>query len=196
MTRTRLSAGAVVAAGADLADERGIAAVTFAALATRLGVRAPALYKHVESVGDLHRRIAVLGMTEFGDRLQEALQGRSGRAAISATLGAVSGYIREHPGRYSATTGMPFGDDSDPFTIAATRVVRSLRAVLSSYGIDDADLDHAIRTLRCTVHGYAVLHAAQGFQWANDPDESIEWMVDFFDTGLRAVGGRSGPQSA
>jgi glucoamylase len=29
---------------------------------------------------------------------------------------------------------------------------------------------------------------ANGFQWSNDPDESVAWMIRFFDAGLTAVG--------
>jgi hypothetical protein len=42
--------------------------------------------------------------------------------------------------------------------------MRSLRAVISSYGIRPDDVDHAIRMMRCLIHGYALLQAADGFQ--------------------------------
>ena len=53
MPRAGLGTAAVVAAGADLADEVGFAALTMGRLAERLGVRTPSLYKHVESQADL-----------------------------------------------------------------------------------------------------------------------------------------------
>ena len=34
----------------------------------------------------------------------------------------------------------------------------SIAAMLRGYGIGDTEMDHAIRTLRCTVHGYAGEH--------------------------------------
>ena len=68
-----------------------------------------------------------------------------------------------------------------------TRVIDSIRAVLSSYGIPPEDRDHAIRMLRCTMHGFALLQAADAFQWSNDPVESVAWMIRFFDAGLTAV---------
>ncbi len=70
---------------------------------------------------------------------------------------------------------------------ASTRVVGSIAAVLRGYGVTDAEMDHAIRTLRCTLHGYAVLHATGGFQWSGDPDETFDWMIRFLDRGLRAT---------
>ena len=71
---------------------------------------------------------------------------------------------------------------------ATTRVIDSIRAVLSGYGHSTDELDHAIRMLRCMIHGYALLQAANAFQWSNDPDESLAWMIQFVDAGLWAVG--------
>ena len=189
MPRAGLSTAAVVAAGADLADEAGLAAVSLAALAGRLNVRPPALYKHVGGIGDLRHRIATLAMTELGEAVRDALQGRSGADAVAALFDALRSYVAEHPGRYDATVVEPFGGPDDPLYVAAARVVGSVRAVLSAYGVRPRDLDHAVRLLRCTVRGYAALRAADAFRWGNDPDESVAWMVRFVDAGLTAVGG-------
>jgi AcrR family transcriptional regulator len=188
MPRVGLNTSGVVASGAGLADEAGIGSVTLAALAERLGVKAPALYKHVDGIGDLQHRIATLAMTELGDALRDALQGKSGADAIGALFTTLRSYIAEHPGRYTATTGAQFQGSDDPLLAAATRVIDSIRAVLSGYGIQPDELDHAIRILRCMMHGYALLQAAGAFQWGNDPDESLAWMIRFVDTGLTAVG--------
>lgn len=191
MPRAGLNTSEVVAAAAQLADEAGIGSVSLAAVAGRFGVKAPALYKHVGGIDDLRRRIATLAMTELGDVLRDALQGKSGADAIRAFFMVVQSYIAKHPGRYEATTGAEFHGKDDPLLIAATRVIGSIRAVLSGYGIRPAELDHAIRMLRCTIHGYAMLQAANGFQWSNDPDESVAWMIRFFDAGLTAVGDKT-----
>jgi Tetracyclin repressor-like, C-terminal domain len=127
-------------------------------------------------------------MTELGDQLRDALQGKSGADAISALFTVVQSSIAKHPGRYDATTGAEFKGQDDPLFAAATRVIGSIRAVLSGYGIRASELDHAIRLLRCTIHGYAMLQAADAFQWSNDPSESVAWMIWFFDAGLTAVG--------
>jgi hypothetical protein len=55
-------------------------------------------------------------------------------------------------------------------------------------------MDHAIRTIRCTVHGFAMLQASDGFQWTGEPDDSFDWMIQFIDRGLR--GGRAAPAAA
>ena len=187
MPRVGLGTAEVVAAGARLADEVGIGSVSLAALAERLHVKAPALYRHIDGIGDLHHRIATLAMAEFGDALREALQGKSGSNAIAALFEAMYTYIVEHPGRYAATTEARLQGADDPLLVATTRVIGSIRAVLSGYGIPPEDVDHAIRMLRCTVHGFALFQTADAFHWSNDPVESVAWMIRFFDAGLTAV---------
>ena len=190
MPRAGLSPAEVVAAGAAMADEVGIGAVSLTALADRLGVKPPALYKHVDNLADLRHRIATLAMTEFGEALRDALQGLSGLDALTALFTALRSYITAHPGRYTATTGAEFRGEDDPLLVAGTRVIASIRAVLAGYGIGPGEVDHAIRTVRCTIHGFALLQAANGFQWSNDADESFAWMISFVDAGLRSVGQR------
>jgi AcrR family transcriptional regulator len=190
--RVGLTGDDVVAAAAGLADEFGFGAVTMGLLADRLGVRPPSLYKHVGSLADLQHRVATLAMTELGEVIRDAVQGRAGVDALAALLTAVRAYVTAHPGRYSATVGAelagsgdPFAGDGDPLLAASTRVIGSIAAVLRGYGIGEDEMNHAIRTIRCTMHGFAMLEASHGFQWDADPDESFDWMIRFLDRGLR-----------
>src|ERR1700685_2012885 len=97
MPRAGLNTSEVVASGAELADESGIESVSLAALAGRLGVKAPALCKHVDGIGDLQHRIATLAMTGVGNeknaaqnkRLQEYLPERGIRLHNVAQIGPV-----------------------------------------------------------------------------------------------------------
>lgn len=185
MPRAGLGPAAVVAAGAQLADEIGFAGLTMGLVADRLGVRTPSLYKHVDGLADLNRRIAVLALTELADAVRDALQGRAGRDALAALARAIRDYVLRHPGRYAATIGaVPTGPD-DPLVAAGDRVIESMTAVLRGYPIKPADLNHALRTLRSMLHGFATLQAANGFQWSADRDESFTWLIDFADRGLR-----------
>ena len=187
MPRAGLTSDDVVTAAAGLADEIGYQQLTLGLLAQRLGVRAPSLYKHVDSLADLQHRIATLAMTELGEAVRDAMQGRAGIDALSALLTATRAYVTAHPGRYTATIGAEFTGPGDPLLTASTRVLASIAAVLRGYGIGDDEMDHAIRTIRCTIHGFAALQASNGFQWSGDPDESFDWMIRFIDSGLRAT---------
>lgn len=187
MPRAGLSRDDVVAAAAELIDEIGYHEVTMGLLAQRLGVRAPSLYKHVDGLADLRHRVATLAMTELGDAVRDAMQGRAGRDALTALLTATRAYVTAHPGRYTATIGAEFTGPDDPLLAASARVIDSIAAVLRGYGVGEAEMVHAIRTIRCTLHGFAVLQASNGFQWSGDPDETFDWMIAFIDRGLRAI---------
>lgn len=187
MPRAGLTSDDVVIAAAGLIDEIGYQELTMGLLAQRLGVRAPSLYKHVDGLADLQHRIATLAMTELGEAVREAMQGRAGIDALQALLTATRAYVTAHPGRYTATVGAEFTGPDDPLLTASARVLASIAAVLRGYGVGDDEMDHAIRTIRCTIHGFAALQASNGFQWSGDPDESFDWMIRFIDGGLRAI---------
>ena len=186
--RAGLTGDDVVASAAGLADEIGFQSVTMGLLADRLGIRAPSLYKHVDGLADLQHRLATLAMAELGEVIRDAVQGKAGRDALAAMMSAVRAYVNAHPGRYSATVGAEFAGPDDPLLAAGTRVINSIAAVLRGYGIAESEMNHAIRTLRSTMHGFAMLEASRGFQWDADPDESFEWLIGFIDRGLRPAG--------
>ena len=188
MPRAGLTGDNVVVSAAGLADEIGFQGITMGLLADRLGVRAPSLYKHVGGLADVQHRLATLAMTELGDVIRDAVQGRAGRDALAAMMTAVRGYVSKHPGRYAATVGAEFAGPDDPLLVAGTRVINTIAAVLRGYGIAESEMNHAIRTVRSTMHGFAMLEASRGFQWDADPDESFEWMIGFIDRGLRPKG--------
>ncbi|TDC85571.1 TetR/AcrR family transcriptional regulator [Actinomadura sp. 7K507] len=176
----------MVAAGAALADEVGLANLTMGLLAERLGVRTPSLYKHVGGQADLNRRIAVLALNEAAGAVGDAVQGRAGRDALEAAARAFRAFVVEHPGRYAATIGVEPSGPDDPLTIASRRLLDAFTAVLRGYEIEESEVDHSLRMLRSLCHGFATLQAADGFRWSADIDESFEWLIGFVDRGLRA----------
>lgn len=187
MPRAGLDAAAVVAAGADLADEVGFAGLTMSRVAERVGVRTPSLYKHVDGQEDLNRRIAALALSEAADAVGGAIQGYAGRDALAAAARAFRAFVLEHPGRYAATIGVEPSGPDDPLAAAGARLLGAFLAVLRGYEIREADVDHALRLLRSLFHGFATLQAGGGFQWSADVDESFAWLIDFADRGLRTL---------
>jgi AcrR family transcriptional regulator len=185
--RPGLTGADVVCAAAALADEIGIQAVTMGRLAERLGVRPPSLYKHVGGLEDLRHRVATLAMTEFGEGIRDAVQGRAGFDALAAALTAGRAYVVAHPGRYAATVGAEPSGPDDPLLAASLRAYEPIAAVLRGYGLGEDEITHAARAIRSAMHGFAMLEASHGFQWKADPEESFDWMIGFIHRGL---GGR------
>ncbi|WTI92181.1 TetR/AcrR family transcriptional regulator [Streptomyces sp. NBC_01544] len=180
-------------AGAMLVDEIGFAQLSMGLVAERLGVKTPSLYKHLTGQADLAHRIAILAVTELGDAIRDATQGRAGGDALAAAAQAMRTYVREHPGRYAAVnSARPDGPD-DPFIPASNRALSSLSAVLRGYHLDPAQEVHALRMLRSMLHGFSTLEVAGGFQYDTDADDSFTWMITFIDQGLQATTPTPGP---
>ena len=188
MPRAGLDPASVTGAAAALADERGYAQLSMGALAERLGVRTPSLYKHVASQADLVHRIAVLAAVELGDALRDAIQGKAGTDALRAAAQAMRTYVKAHPGRYAIANSVRPGGAEDPLSVASTRMLDSFSAVLDGYALRPDQRVHALRMLRSTLHGFAVLETEGGFRFATDVDESFGWLVDLVDQGLRQQG--------
>lgn len=179
-----MSVDRVVEAAARIADDRGFEAVTLAAVAECLGVRAPSLYSHIDGLADLQHRLATLAMTELGERIRDAMLGLAGREALVALASVTRAYVAEHPGRYASTIGVRLAGPHDPLLQASSRVIDAIAAVLRGYRIPEGQMVHAIRTVRCALHGYAALEATDAFQWSDDAAQTLEWMIDLIDRGL------------
>ena len=173
-----------------VADEVGLDNLTLAAVAVRLGVRLPSLYKHVDGLGGLRRDLAVRAVRELGEVMSAAAVGRSERDALRAIADAYRAYARAHPGSYAATVRAPAKEDVQHAT-AADAVLRVVFAVLVGYGISGEDAIDATRALRAAMHGFVTLEAEDGFGMPQDVDRSYRRLIEALHVSFTAWGMRS-----
>ena len=191
MPRAGLTRDRVIAAAAAGADEAGLGRLTMAAVAHRLGVSLPALYKHVDSIAVLRRDLAVLGVRGLTAAMTSAAVGRSGRDALRATACAYRDYAAAHPGLSEASIRAPDPDDAE-HQAAGAAAVAVLSAILAGYGIDGDDAIHAIRSLRVVMHGFVTLEQAGGFGLPQSVDETFSRLIDILDLAFARSGPRAG----
>lgn len=182
--RVRLDRQKVVECAAEMADATG-GEVSLAALASKLGVRTPSLYNHISGQAELRREMALLGLRELRDRMMRAAVGKSGDDALCATARAYLEFGRERPGLYATT--LQAADPADAgFEEPSEEIVSILVAVMSSYGLEGKRAIHAIRGLRSMLHGFVSLEAAGGFGMPIQLDESFQYALTIFISGLRS----------
>ncbi len=177
MPRAGLTETRVVEEGERIADEVGLSSLTLAALAERLGVRQPSLYKHITGTDGLRRSIALRGKTELAGVLGRAAVGRARGEAVIAMARAYRAWAHQHPGRYAAAQRAPVLGDVDD-EIASAAVVQVAYDVMAGYELRDDDAVDAIRALRAALHGFVTLEAAGGFGMPVDVDRSFDRLVD------------------
>lgn len=168
----------IVDAAVALLDESSTAEVTLAAVAGRLGVATPSLYKHLDGLADLRARLSVRTMTEMTAVFTDAVLGRSGDDAVRTLLYAFRDYVVRHPGRYAAMSPQPLLDPGQAET--AHRLIQVFIAVLRDYQLTDSDGIHYTRCARALVHGFTSIETQGGFGLAEDLDETFDRLVTMY----------------
>ena len=142
MNRPRLSRAAVVATAIDIADEKGLSAVTLRGIAARLGVHVTSLYNHVatkEAVLDEMTRVLVAEAALPTGRL-------SWQEWVRGFAGAMRALARKHPGAFEAFHYVP---------AQGRQAVETLETALQAFRSDGFDAVTAYNAIKAT--GVAVL---------------------------------------
>jgi AcrR family transcriptional regulator len=185
MPRAGLTPERVAAEAAVVADEGGLEQLTLAAVAQRVGVALPSLYKHVSGLDGLRRDLAIMGMRELASRLSKAAMGRTGHSALAAVSHAYRTFATERPGLYAATMRAPSPEDEEHAAVSQDALDVAI-AVMRSYGIDLPDAVHAIRIYRSAMHGFVAQEASGAFGMPESVDESYRLMIEVLDVAFTA----------
>ncbi|HET6533498.1 MAG TPA: TetR/AcrR family transcriptional regulator [Actinoplanes sp.] len=175
MPRAGLSTDAVVDVALALVDDKGVEALSLAAVAERAGVAAPSLYKHIGSLADLRDLMAIRIMRQVTAVFAEAIMGRSGDDGVAALMRAYRAYVLAHPGRYAL---LPLDPLHRPGLIeAGQEMLAVFVAVLRGYGLEAAEATHAIRRMRAAAHGFVDLEIGGGFGMPEDIDATYQQLI-------------------
>jgi len=178
----RLDPDQVLSAAERLVSAEGWEALTMAALAAELGVRAPSLYRHVESLEALRQALRMRTLAELTDAVRAAAMGQSGVAGLHVLTDAYRAYAKAHPDRYLAQMALPGDEDA---RLTGRRLGEAGYAVLASLGLPDDELPVATAQLAALVHGFVSLELVQTIDWVTDPDAAFHGLVELFAAGLR-----------
>ncbi|GAB3570771.1 TetR/AcrR family transcriptional regulator C-terminal domain-containing protein [Amycolatopsis endophytica] len=172
----------IVAAALDLLDEKGMDALTVRALASRLGVAAPALYWHVRNKQELLDEMSTTVMRRVTDALSSVPSGAGWRDDL-LTYGRVlrSQYLRHRDGA-RIFSGTRF---SDPDVVKAKE---SWLARLTDAGFSLAGADDAVDLITAVVVGFVIEEQERGHSADRyAPDERDAWLGDGADL-VKAAG--------
>jgi AcrR family transcriptional regulator len=198
MPRAGLSRAALVSTAIEMIDDGRPATVselTLAGLASRVGVAVPSLYKHVASLADLRREVAIASVNELRGIIAAATVGLAGAEAVAAMAQAVRSFAHEHPGRYAATqaAGDPGNPSDDRLTEAGVQTVAVIASILQGFDLPESRTVDAIRILRSAVHGFVLLELEGGFGLSDDRGRSFDLLVKTVTAGIiQLCGGSAG----
>ena len=194
-TRRSLDSETVISAAARIADEAGLDKLTLTRVADALGVRQPALYRHVGGYDDLIRSLSLLGREILAKKLSDSAVGLAGDDAVAAVGHAWRAMVRDHPGIYAATDRYPCAGDPE-LESAVEQVLAVVGQALRAYDLSEEDRVHAARTLRSAFHGFSHLESGDGHPLPHDPEDTFTHLVELLCAGIERLARTSGARGA
>lgn len=169
----------IVAAASELLEEAGADGVTMQAVAGRVGVQPPSLYKHVRHRADLLAAVVDAAVGEVTERLGTASVDEP-RASIVAQVEAMRRFAHERPHAYALVMG------ASPDLPRPTPEVMgvSLRSLLVATGALAGEA-HALDAARLVVawaNGFITMELSDALRMGGDIDAAWAW-------GLRRIVG-------
>lgn len=176
----RTSTDAIVAAGRAILEESGPASLTMQAVATRVGVRAPSLYKRVRDRDALLTAVAEAAIDELGSRLADSASGTgtgtdtdNSGTDLTSLAEVYRAFAHEHPEsfRLMFTASAPV----DALHRASEPVLRAAAAL-----VGEADALDAARLFTAWATGFLQMELSGAFRLGGDVGRA-------FDYGLRRL---------
>jgi AcrR family transcriptional regulator len=176
-TPDRTSLDQIVQAGRDILESAGLPALTMQAVADRVGVRAPSLYKRVRNRDDLVRLITEAALRDLGELLAPVATGTDPRHDLAELARALRAFAHAHPMGYRLIFGprpdlAGPGSGSDALSAAVEPVIRVARDLAG-----DRDALPAARTFTAWANGFIGMELAGAFQLGGDIDEAFEYGI-------------------
>lgn len=172
-TPDRTSLAEIVAAGRGILEAGGASKLTMQAVAERVGVRAPSLYKRLRDRDALLTLVAEASANDLADRLE----------ASDGSLGALARTYREFAQRHPEGFRLMFAVEGAQSAMARASVplMRATREIVGK----DAALP-AARLLTAWATGFVNMELSGSFRFDGDLDRAFEYGLERLVAGLHA----------
>ena len=184
--RARTSIDEIVAAGRTLLEAGGLDAVTMQAVAARVGVRAPSLYKRIPNRAALVAAIAADAFDDLGRQIEPSSLDPDPAAGLRSTATAFRAFAHANPHAYELLF-MNLPADHRPTTDHNVRASAPLLALATRLVGHDQALE-AARLVTAFAHGFVSMELGGSFRLGGDVDAAYRYGVDVLVAALTARG--------
>jgi AcrR family transcriptional regulator len=174
--RARTSAAEIVAAGRELLEARGLDAVTMQAVAERVGVRAPSLYKRFPNRAGLIAAIAGAALQDLHRPLAEATRQSDPATGLRSAAAAFRAFARANPRTYELLFANLPSESRPPAELNALAAAPVLELAERLVGRDRAL--EAARLITAFANGFVSMELAGAFRLGGNVDEAYRYGVD------------------
>ena len=176
MPRQGLNREIILYKAIDIINRRGYQQLSFTILASELGVKPPAMFKHYENLDALKQNLALHGLKMLKQSLQDVVTGRSGEQALTALCHAYRDFAKSNKSVYQAIQPSFFLKNKE-VEQAAMQLMGIMMRVLKGFKIAEQNYIHPLRIIRSSLHGFVVMETEFHFGTPGSIDKSFEAQI-------------------
>jgi AcrR family transcriptional regulator len=184
--RPRTSRAAIIAAARDLLEDGGLDAVSVTAVAERVGVKAPSMYKHFADRNELIAAVATDVAVELGRTMASTAEacGPEPSVRLPALANAYRAYSHATP-RAAALLFAGVTESTTPSIEAQAAAVRPVIEVAEAM-VGRARALAAARVVVAFAYGFTSMESAGAFRLGGDVDDAYRLGIETLLEGLTA----------
>ncbi len=188
-TPSRTSRDAITVAARAILEEEGLDAVSMQAVASRVGVRPPSLYKHVADRDALIGAIADAVTTDLATALRPPRPARDPRDDLRWIARSYRAFVHENPAGYGLlfTRGTSAGPETRALAALGEPIVEATGRL-----VGPASALESARTFVAWAHGFTSLELVGGFRLGGDVDAAYTRGIELI---LAGISGSASPPS-
>lgn len=184
-----LSRQDVISAAIACIDAEGSLALNVSRVARQLGIKPPAIYKHVPAgKTGLHRAVALALWQQYLDYCHQRLDGlESDRDRLLKGWQITRQFAQQHPHRYQVMTAFVLQPDDAAAAAIIAETQQFLAEALQMYGLSQAKLIDAMRMITATLNGYIAIEQRGNLTLSRSTDASFEVILDALLTAVEHI---------
>ncbi len=169
----------VIRAAIDCLDKEGESALGVNRVARELGIKPPAIYKHLDGNAGLRRAVALEIWHNYWQDCQSQTTGiTEPQALLRAGAQATRNFAQRYPARYTVMTQYQLRPTDPEEAEVIYNSLQSFKKSLQLYELSDNALIDAMRMVNAAIYGFIVREQSELMTLSRSPDRSYEVMLD------------------
>lgn len=169
----------VVAAAIACIDAEGPAALGVSRVARQLGIKPPAIYKHLPGSVGLQRAVAIALWKQYLNHCHAQLDAiENGRARLLRGLRVTRQFARQYPARYQVMMAFVLQPEDTEAADIIQETQQFVIEALHLYGLSEVKTIDAVRMITATLNGFIACEQRGNFTLNRDTESSFETILE------------------
>ncbi|MGL6339325.1 MAG: TetR/AcrR family transcriptional regulator [Waterburya sp.] len=169
----------VIEAAIACIEKEGASALGVNRVARELGIKPPAIYKHLNGNAELKKAVVITIYRRFFAELsQKTVDIKEPRAFLKTVGFASRDFARSHPGLYQVMMQFQLQPDDPESALIIKESQSFLQVILNSQEISEAKLIDIMRMVNAAIVGFIALEQSGLLTLPRSTDDSFEVMLD------------------